>query len=519
MAFNEQEQKIIDYGIKNKKSQTEVMEAIAAYRSATEVPKVSSAGTGGILNLMEGFAVGAGKGTISTLQNIGNVVAKPVGKAFGVPEEQIGFAQETLEPKTGAEKAGMFTERIAEFAIPQAKLSKVASFLGLGSKATMGARVATSGAVATAQEGEIGKETAIAGGAELVFPGASKAVKAVSGVFSRLFKGLGSTTSGVGTEAIESMVKNPETAKQVVKQIATEGTEPVIRQNAQTILNGVRTIKSEARESFGAGLESLKKVDINPKSFRNSVQSFMDTYNISTTAGKKTIANAEFDDPKLLSKANDLINKVTKVKLNGKDLRTVIKEIDSTVFKSPGQDPQRLSYNAFAKDLSKAVTKAVKDSTDKLGEINKSFSTDMQLADGIEKIFGKMKYYNERELVTASEKLSQLFNKKGLAPTTIDKFLTRIGVSPEDFRTTEAVRQITEKDFGANQIGTTVGEFFRSITSSLVTPDVVRDVAIKFGTTGNKLAPVLNAIEPALRPAFIVSMIELFSDDESQQSD
>jgi hypothetical protein len=122
MAFNEQEQQIIDYGIKNKKSQMEVMKAIASYRSSIETPQPSPS----LLGNFVGVGVGAVKSTVSTLQNIGNVVAKPVGKAMGIPESEIGIPEENLQLKGGAEKLGAFLSEVAQFAIPATKISKAA---------------------------------------------------------------------------------------------------------------------------------------------------------------------------------------------------------------------------------------------------------------------------------------------------------------------------------------------------------------------------------------------------------
>lgn len=504
MNFDEQEQQIIDYGLQNNRSQDEVEQAIAKYRQT----KMTAGGSTGLIGVGSGFIKSAGE----TLQNIGKGTLKAL--TFGKADtDKLGFSDEQLERRGGAEKLGGFLSEVAQFGIPAAKVGKLAKALNLGTKATLATRVATSGTIGTAQQGELGREGVIAGASELAFPAVGKVAKGLGGVFARLIKGIGSTASGVGSDALESIVRNPTTAKQVAKQITAEGTEPTIRKNAQAILNGVRNVRREARKTFGNAISELKAEDIDPKAFRNSLQPFFDKYQISSAGKERILTGVEFDKQSLLNKASNLIDEVSRVDLNGKDLRSVLKKVENARFKTTGGDAERLSFNAFLTDLTQSLNKAVGESTDKLGEINQTFSSDMQLVDGIEKIFGKMKFYNEKELVTASERLSQLFNKKGLAPSTIDKFLNRIGISPDDFRTTEAVRQITEKDFGANQIGTTVSEFLRSITSSVVTPELVRDVAINIGTTGQKLAPVLNSIEPSLRPLFITSMVELFESE------
>jgi len=450
------------------------------------------------------FGAGFAKKTGETLQNVGKLALNPLSKFTGLPVG--GFTDEQLERVNTAQKVGGFASDVAQFAIPASRIGALTKTLELGTKATLGARAVTSGLVATAQEGKLGKESLIAAGAETIFPLAGAGSKVVS----RLFKGLGSATSGVGTEAIESIIKNPSTAKNVVKQLKVGGSESVIRKNANTILTGVRTIRKEARARFGTAIETLKAVDINPKTFRKNLQPFFDKYGVSTSGKNRILDGVEFEKQSLINKASSLIDDISNAELNGKSFRNVFKKIENAKFKTTGTDPERLSFNAFLNDMGESVRKSIGQSTTKLDNINKDFSADMQLVEGVEKIFGKMKFYNEKELITASERLSQLFNKKGLSPSTINKFLTRIGVSPEDFRTTEAVRQISEKEITGNSIGTGIGELLRTVTSSIVTPEMVRDVAITTGITAERLAPALNAVAPAIRPVVLTTILELF---------
>lgn len=450
------------------------------------------------------FGVGFAKKTGETLQNVGKLITTPLSRVTGLPEG--GFTDQQLERVNTAQKVGAFASDVAQFAIPSSRISALSKTIGLGTKATLGSRVVASGLVATAQEGELGKESLIAAGSETLFPVAGAGAKVVS----RLFKGLGSATSGVGTEAIESIIKNPSTARNVVKKLQVGGSESVVRENSNTILTGVRTIRKEARARFGEAIDTLKAVDIKPKTFRNNLQPFFDNYGISTSGKNRILDGVEFEKQSLLNKASSLVDDISNSELNGKSLRNIFKKIENSKFKTTGTDTERLSFNAFLNDMGDSVRKSIGQSTTKLDNINADFSSDMQLVEGVEKIFGKMKFYNEKELITASERLSQLFNKKGLAPSTINKFLTRIGVSPEDFRTTEAVRQISEKEITGNSVGTGIGELLKTVTSSIVTPEMVRDVAIKTGITAEKLAPALNALEPAARPVVLTTILELF---------
>jgi len=99
-------------------------------------------------------------------------------------------------------------------------------------------------------------------------------------------------------------------------------------------------------------------------------------------------------------------------------------------------------------------------------------------------------------LVKASQKLETVFAQKGLAPDVVDNFLERIGVSSKDFKTTEAVRQITNKATGANTKGLSIGEITQQLTSSIVTPTMVKNLAVITGLGEQQLMPFLNALKP-----------------------
>ena len=336
--------------------------------------------------------------------------------------------------------------------------------------------------------------TAVGAGAPL----AIAAVKPVAKVIGRLLKGLGSGLSGVSTQTIDKIVNNPRAAQIATDKINKSGNAAVLEENARQIMNGVSTIKQQARKAFGEGLDTLAETDIKPDVFRSQTQQFLDKYGFQTSEKGKKIANAEFADPKNVSKASELINKLNTVKLDGKSIRKLADDIENSAYKIATSD-ERLSFNAFIRDLSATLKGAVSNSTDKLGEINKAFSSDMQLAQATEQIFGKVNFKNLPEVLKASQKLEGLFAQKGLAPDIVDRFLERIGVSAEGFKTSEAVRQITNKTSGANTKGLSFGEVLQQTTSAIVTPQMVRDVAIKLGIAEQKLVPELRKLTPAIR--------------------
>lgn len=455
-----------------------------------------------------GVVRGLGRSALGLVRGAGEIGEKTanalIGKGFETnensiynPESEIGSKLKEAEtPQTGGEKVGKFIGDVAQFAIPGSKVAKATSTApALG---RLAARAGTDAAVASLQSGDVGKEAAIAAGTDVGLYGAGKILKPVGRLVGRLFKGTASALSGAPISQIDDVINNPEVAKQFASQ---EGKE-ILKKNTQTILNGVSKIKSEASTNYRVGLEALEKTDIKPDVFRGQTQTFLDKYGSKLVNGKRVLEKVEFDDPKNIEKASKLIDRLSNADLDGKSLRKLSDDIESTLYKTATSD-ERLAFNAFIKDMASSLKGAVSKSTDKLDEINKAFSKDAQLADSIQKIFGKVKFKNLNEFRVASERLENLFKKKGYTPEVIDSFLTRIGVSPDNFRTSEAVRQIGNMEQGVNSIGTNPFEIIRSFTSSVVTPKMVRDLAIKTGLAEQKLGTILNSLEPAARGAFL----------------
>jgi hypothetical protein len=454
--------------------------------------------------IIPNLALGAGKGLISTATNLGEFVAKGVSKIPVKPIQEAANKsiniydkiQENLGADNTAQGVGKFAEQVAEFAIPGTQVSKLTKGASLAGKIIP--RAITSGAVASAQAGKVGKETAIASGAEIALPLAGKVLSPVKNIVSRMIKGLSSGLSGVGTETIDKIVQNPKLASQTVKELNTSGNAGVLKKNVESVINGISNIKKEARKAYGTGLEALQKTDIDEKAFSNSLENVVNKF---------SSKNMEFSDPKNVKKASNLVEGLFNVNLDGKSLRKYIDDIESSAYKIATTD-ERLSYNAFIKDLASSFKDVISKSTSKLDEINKAFSQDMSLAQSIESIFGKVKFKNATEINKVAQKLETVFSQKGLSPEYLDNFLNRIGIKPEDFKASEATRQITSKVTGANTKGLSVGEIMQQVTSAIVTPKLVRDIAILTGKSIKFIENLrLDRLEPTARAGVIKSLI------------
>lgn len=467
------------------------------------------------------FSVGFAKGAVKTVKNAADMGEAGLDfiadRIVGENQVYQGKAtdiipEDAYTPKNKAEKAGMFAEQVAEFAIPATKVTKATKALNIVQKTI--ARALTSGGVAAVQEGKVGKDAAIAAGVETAIPVVGKVIKPVASLVGRLFRGLGSGLSGSGQRVIEQIHNNPTIAKEVSARLSKGEGRQILTENSKAIVEGVSTIRKEARNAYRQGIEVLKETDIDPKLFRSNTQSFLDRYGSIVKEGKRTLQNVEFDDPRNLKKASDLIDKLSKVDLNGKSLNSLADKIEKSAFKTAVSD-ERLAFNAFVKELSKTLDDSINASTPRLKEINSAFSKDMQLVEAIEDIFGKVKFKNLSEIQKVSQKLETLFSKKGLSPEYIDDFFKRTGIDSDAFKTTEAVRQTVEKVSGPNSKGLGLGELIQQVTSSVITPKAVADFATFTGTSKEVAKALLERIQP-LSPAAKGVIIKLFTGvDES----
>jgi len=427
---------------------------------------------------------------------------KRIGDVQG--ELQEGFKEQGQKTKLGT--AGFMGEQVAEYLLPQTKITKGANLLTRGTQ--LGSRALGSASIASAQEGKIGKETAIAGGTELLLPGVGKVLKPVTNVIGRLFNGLGAGLSGVGSEAIETIYKNPKRAIEVSQRIIKEGQESILEGNAKTILEGVSKIRQEARNAYGKGLEALSKTDIKPKQIFDNTVDILKKKGITFTKTGINMSDSEIFNPTIQKRAKELITELNGlVNTDGKRLKTFLDKLDAKKFLK-STDPDRLAFNSLVKDLSNGIKKAIGESTNKLNTINKKFSTDMSLVEAMEGIFGKVNFKNTKELNRVAKGLENLFSQKGLDPKTVTNFLNRIGIDDQAFRTSEAVRDIVTKKTGVNTKGVSFAEFTQQLTSSVITPKTVKNIAIITGLAENTIKNIIEKTAPTARASIIKMLIE-----------
>ena len=384
---------------------------------------------------------------------------------------------------------------------------KVGVGLGTGYAMDVGSKLQqgkSAGEVATPGIG-----TAVGG----MLPVAGAGVGYASRVMGRLFKGLGSGISGVSTKTLDEMLNNPQVAQKASDKLAKSGNYRVLEENAKKIVGGVTKIQNEASSAYRAGLDKLSAVDIKPDKLKEGIEGALIKHKINI--GKDGIVDfstADFLDPKIQQRAESVINSISKQEdISGTGIRKLMDMVDNKKFPTT-PDADRQAFNAFIRDLKQGLKDGINASTDKLKDINAKYSADLQLSEGAQDILGKVNYKNVKEVGRAAKKLEGLFSEKGLDPQTVDKYLTRIGIKPNEFRATEAVRQISNKDpMPPNTPGFNVGEIMRTATSSIMTPETIRNITIKTGLAKEKLAPLLKGLQslsPALQKTLIQALLQ-----------
>lgn len=467
---------------------------------------ISTGMTAGIM----GFGKGVAKSGVSAISGMSRLGDKILGGIYGdfhatAPMTQRGIdtrakMDEWATPQSRSESVGKFAGDVAQF-VGASALTK-----GLGSKFMAGrlGQAATAGAVGTVQRGPGGGVTAAA--SSLVVP---PVIKGASNIVGSVFKKIGAGLSGSPAKAIDAIIQNPAAATVASREIKQKGARKLLEKNTKKILDGVMSIRQEARRMYGQALDKIKPADINPAIIRTKLNQTMTNLGVRISNGKVSLTNSEVTDPVLQRKLARVIQNANKMKINsGKGLKRFIDTLEDSQFKvAPGTDSNRLAFNRILNQMKQSTMNALNETTDKLRGANRAFSSDMQLIESIQSIFGKIQFNNTKELLTASKRLENLFKQKGLTADTVERFLARLGEKPGKFLGQEGFRQVAEATTGGTPVGTTVSEFTRALSGSVINPQAVAELARLTGIAQHSLTPILERLSPVARAAMIRALL------------
>ena len=428
-------------------------------------------------------------------------------------EERIGRLKEALgASQEGLQKAADIQGGFAKDTVSNREVIGDAislATLALGAKATgaaarVGGRVAKGAALAgvgaaegvgfatgraLSEEERLPTAKELAGGAALgavggaVLPGAAKlagkglgfVTKKGGNVIKRLLKGLGAP--------VEEIAENPQAIDAALKKLKGADKQllaDTLRKETDTFIKGANTIKKEAGDAFGEGLERLGKVDIPKETVGTNLRSIIDDAGVdieSLTAGGSLddiFKNVDFaGNNQSMKKAKGAIDLIEgETEFTGSSLRELFKKIDNLKFKNVGDDVIRQDTNQFLKELSDNLKSTISESSDEFGKINTAFSGEVQLADDIQSTLGKMKFRgkNLTEIRKASERIKTLVDKSGLGEENVDRFLRRLGIDPSTFRAETAVRRVVDEPLRPEGAGFSPFEIVRQLTAGIIDP-------------------------------------------------
>ena len=361
-------------------------------REVKKQKEISDEGVSGI----KGFAQGVGKGILSTVKGAGQL-GEQVGGAllpeFATPRDvfseealeqsaqeggNIGtlLREDNLKARGGAEIAGKTTQKIAEFAIPGTQIGRAG--VGAGLARNIAAQSIGSGTIASVQEGNIGTESAIAAGTDIVLPGIGKfVVKPIAKGGSRFIKeGLGilsGTSEETITAAAQAVSKGGQSKKAFNEALSGKVTPEQI---ANTLRDAVDTVESTRGAAYTNQLREIAENVVDTSNVTTSFTNKLNNFGIKIVDGVLDFTESKLrTSPSAQTKLVQTFDEVLNLSRKG---TTNITDIDTTrqalgVLELTGDDASARAANSLIGEAKNSV-KEVGLQVDGYGKLLEDFS-------------------------------------------------------------------------------------------------------------------------------------------------
>jgi hypothetical protein len=499
--------------------------------------KYTKQGAGGLA----GAALGFGKQTISTLQNVGNVIAKPVDKLFdkviGDDGRTPGINPERLTLDSTAEKVGGFASDVATMAVPGAGITKVGKAAQVAVKGAsaaskalgVGARAATEGvgftAAEAAKQGELNASAVGAGSLAAALPVVGSVVKGAAGLAGRTTKNVAAAISGKGTKVIDAVIDNPQAALKGLRGEAS------LQGSAAALRTRVSELAKAASDEFGEDLANLPKRLGRPSSTPGGKTTIKQggenvTLSLQGVKAKLTTVLRAFDvgvDPR--AKHFDF----SEAPLDGGESAR-LKEVFGTInqwsdtspvgfhklarkisnFRKPGEQSREL--NAIIDSVSRNVRNYIGErmpeakqmlakyahAQDLIEAFDQEFATDGRTVGGL------------ADRIKTERKIGSIFS--GEKESTLNLLETNVP-GGRDIVAQEAGRELAE---GLTRASSSIGDFLRSAIQTVVSPKTVGTLAAYTGLAAPKAEQMLRrlqTLDPAARATAIQTIATLFDEE------
>lgn len=360
---------------------------------------------------------------------------------------------------------------------------------------------------------------AAVGGAIPVAGGALTLAKRFLGTVA---KGAASSISGIGSDAIQAVVENPQAAKVGLRGDATK----VLTDLANQVRGKVSGLAKEAEDAYGQALEELpKRLGRTPEVLQSGQKTTIrvggNTYTLSMQGVKSNLTSqlrrfgvvinpkkAEFDflEAPFIGSEETTLRKVFEVVNSWRD--TSPKGLNDLAIKvgqyrkSGTQSPE---LNAVIDAVKKGVREYAGKRVPAVAELNLRYNRVKDFISAIDQELatnGAFKGGTAENIQTA-KRIATIFNKnKELARELVGRL-----ESGEDILATEAGRELSA---GVSRSAASIGDSARTVIQSVIPPKAIGEIAIQTGIAQEQLAPILQNLKQ-LNPAARTLLLRLLS--------
>lgn len=476
------------------------------------------------------FGAGGIKGAGSTIKGLGSLGQKFLDTTFNrIPGMDIGSdlyrsgtqeseaADRILEPTNQAQKAGKFAEGVAEFAIPGAKVSKAVKGTGLANiLRRSAAQGGTSAGVTAAQEGEVGAASGVNAAIDAAFPVAGGLARQGG----RVLKGLAGLVSGKGTDVIDEIIQNPQTARSGLN--AADENE-FLRESADRIVRGMKKFDEKVGKKYQSLINDASDSTVDASGAFNEVDELLQSRNINITDDGIDLSRTPFAEPADETRINrmvDLLNKQrNRTDITPKELNQMARQVEDLKTRGGNADTDPL-INSVKNVLRRNAEQL--DETNKIAEANDFFNDRSDFLNVLEGNLG-VDLRGPVELRSGDitreqlQKTAQSFGRLFSGDRTVNRgFIKELENEIGEPIVGPAAGYLLNDEI--SRAGASIGGGPSQFLQALVSPQIVGNTAANIGQIAQNpqvraVGDILQSLQPAERGVVLNAARQVFGDN------
>lgn len=393
----------------------------------------------------------------------------------------------------GIKKLLADTAYIATNFIPYGKLAKEAS---LGAKSLVALRnvatAATSVGLKSVSEGESFTEGAKKGATGYaVITAATKPIAPLARFVGGVAKRVGSSFSGIGSEVLDEIIKNPKLAKEGMKMEATDA----ILKNAKESVSILADYEQRMRTEYAEAMKSLPQVNVDTPTVKTSIldkiSSLLKDRKVNIGAEGLDFSKSRFADPGDEKRISAIFNEIQEIADATPQALNVTKQRIREFRKT--SSPDNKIFNNFVDTAVGIVDKQINEFGPEIANINKKFSGKADIADAMRKELGSLesaKNISRADLIKVQKRISTLFTK-GKEP--VRELFRDLGA--EDVIARQAGTEIRRVNEGQSS---KISDAIMNVVRASGIPKVVGRSALSYGQVKSVVDKVISGREKEL---------------------